>query len=72
MSHTIEVIFENNVFKPVQPVEGIQEHERVVAIISQYIKKEGLQDLVGTLSSDEAKEMLTLIDEEFGKVEGDW
>lgn len=72
MSHTIEVIFENNVFKPVQPVEGIQEHERVVAIISHYIKKEGLQDLVGTLSSDEAKEMLTLIDEEFGKVEGDW
>lgn len=72
MTRAIEVIFEDNVFKPVKPVEGIQEHERMVAFISPRIKKKGLQDLAGTLSPDEAKEMLSLIDEEFGKVEGDW
>jgi len=28
--------------------------------------------LAGTLSPDEAEKMLALIDEELGKVEGDW
>ncbi|OQA52740.1 MAG: hypothetical protein BWY45_03123 [Euryarchaeota archaeon ADurb.Bin294] len=72
MTRAIEVIFEDNVFKPVKPVVGIKEHERMVALISPRVKKEGLRDLAGTLSPDEAKEMLSLIDEEFGKVEGDW
>jgi len=72
MTLTIEVIFEENVFKPVKPVEGLQEHERMVAFISPRVKKEGLHDLAGTLSSEVADEMLAVIDEEFGRVEGDW
>lgn len=72
MTLTIEVIFEDNVFKPVKPVEGLQEHERMIALISPRVKKEGLRNLAGTLSSEEANEMLAVIDEEFGRVEGDW
>ena len=72
MTLTIEIIFEDNVFKPVKPVEGIHEHERMVAFISPRGKIEGLWDLAGTLSSEEADEMLAVIDEEFGRVEGDW
>ncbi|MDO9325805.1 MAG: antitoxin family protein [Methanoregula sp.] len=35
MTKAIEVIYENNVFKPLGRVEGIKEHERMVAIFSR-------------------------------------
>ncbi|HWQ65759.1 MAG TPA: antitoxin family protein [Methanospirillum sp.] len=72
MAKAIEVIFEDNVFKPVHPVEGIQEHERMIAFVSRRPNKEGLAELAGTLSHTEAMDMQKMIDEEFGTLEGDW
>lgn len=72
MTKSIEVIFEDNVFKPIGHVEGIKEHARMIVHISRPPNKEKLRELVGTLSHDDAMEMQKLIDEEFGKVEGDW
>lgn len=72
MARAIEVIFEDNVFKPIKPVEGMNEHERMIAIISRRSDKKGLRDLAGTISQDEAREMMTVIDQEFGHIEGDW
>ena len=72
MSKAIEVIFEDNVFKPITPVEGIQEHERMIAFVTRRSNKEGIRKLAGTLSHDEARDMQKIIDQEFGKVEGDW
>ena len=72
MAKAIEVIFEDNVFKPINQIEGIKEHEKMVAMISRHADKKGLRDLAGTISQDEANEMLALIDQEFGKIEGDW
>ena len=72
MAKAIEVIFEDNVFKPIKQIEGIKEHEKMVAMISRHADKKGLRDLAGTISQDEANEMLALIDQEFGKIEGDW
>ncbi len=72
MTKTIEVVYENNVFKPLEPVEGIEEHERMVAIFSRCPDKTGLQNLAGTLTHDEALTMQQCIDGEFEKIEGNW
>jgi predicted DNA-binding antitoxin AbrB/MazE fold protein len=72
MAKAIEVIYENNVFKPLGPVEGIEEHERMVAIFSRHPAKKGLRKLAGTLTHTEARAMEKCIDEEFENVEGNW
>jgi hypothetical protein len=43
MTRAIEVVYENNVFKPLGPVEGIEEHERMVAIFSRRPVKKGFK-----------------------------
>lgn len=72
MTKAIEVIYENNVFKPLGPVEGIEEHERMVAIFSRFPVKKGLRNLAGTITHEEAQEMQKCIDEEFERIEGSW
>ena len=65
MTKAIEVVYEDNVFKPLVPVKGFKEHERMVATLSPRPTKKGLRDLAGTLSRDEALAMQELIDTEF-------
>jgi len=72
MTKAIEVVYENNVFKPLEPVEGIEEHERMVAIFSRRPVKKDLRDLAGTITHDEARAMQKCIDEEFENIEGNW
>jgi len=72
MSRTIEVVYEDNVLKPLTPIEGLQEHERVIVILYPRVDKESLRELAGTLTHEEAEEMRQLIDEEFERVEGEW
>ncbi len=72
MTKTIEVVYEDHVFKPLVPVEGLKEHERLVAIFSPRPVKKGLRDLIGTMTHDEAVAMQKLIDDEFEKIEGEW
>jgi len=72
MTKAIEVVYENNVFRPVKPVEGIAEHERMVAILSRRPDKKELRKLAGTMTPDEARAMQKCIDEEFEKIEGNW
>jgi predicted DNA-binding antitoxin AbrB/MazE fold protein len=72
MIKTIEVIYEDSVFKPISPVDGIHEHEKIIMVVSRHCDKEGLRSLAGTLSHDEAEKLQKMIDEEFGKIEGDW
>ena len=72
MTKAIEVVYEDHVFKPLGPVEGLKEHERLVAIFSPRPVKKGLRDVAGTMTHDEAMAMQKLIDEEFEKIEGEW
>ena len=72
MVQTIEVIYEDNVLKPVNPIKGLAEHEKISIIIYPNRSKEGLRKLAGTLDKEEADKMQNLIDEEFGKIEGEW
>ncbi|MEW5767442.1 MAG: antitoxin family protein [bacterium] len=71
MTRTVEVIYEDNVLKPLIPIEGLWEHERVIVILCPRPAKEGLRELVGTLTHEEAEAMQKLIDEEFEKIEGE-
>jgi predicted DNA-binding antitoxin AbrB/MazE fold protein len=72
MTRAIEVVYENNVFRPLGPVEGIEEHERMLAIFSRRPVKKGLRSLAGTITHAEARAMQKCIDEEFEKIEGSW
>jgi len=67
MTKTVEVVYEENVLKPIQPIEGIKEHERVLVILCSHPIQKGLRELVGTLTHEEAEVMQKLIDEEFEK-----
>ncbi len=72
MPKTVEAIYEENVLKPIEPIKGIKEHERVVIILCSHPAKKSLRELVGTLTHEEAEAMQKLIDEEFEKIEGEW
>ncbi|WP_206741769.1 antitoxin family protein [Candidatus Methanoperedens nitratireducens] len=64
MTKAIEVVYEDNVLKPLEPIEGLKEHERMVAILSPRPVKKGLREIAGTLTHDEAEAMQKLIDED--------
>lgn len=72
MTITIEVVYEDKVLKPLEPMKDLKEHERMVAILSPRPVKKGLREIAGTLTHDEAEAMQKLIDEEFEKIEGEW
>jgi len=45
MTKTVEAIYEDNVLKPVEPIKGIKEHERVLVILCSHPIKKGLREL---------------------------
>jgi predicted DNA-binding antitoxin AbrB/MazE fold protein len=67
MTKTVEVIYEENVLKPIEHIKAIKEHERVLVNLCSHPVKKGLRELVGTLTHEEAEAMQKLIDEEFEK-----
>jgi predicted DNA-binding antitoxin AbrB/MazE fold protein len=71
-TQTIEAVYEDNVLKPIKPLRGIMEHENVIVIVRPQHAKKCLRDLVGTLTHEEAKEMQSIVDGEFEKIEGEW
>ncbi len=72
MTRMIEVTYENDILRPLMPIEGLQKHERAWVILCPRPRRESLRELVGTLTHEEAEEMQKLIDEEFEKIEGQW
>ena len=72
MARMVEVIYEDEVLKPLAPIEGLKKRERIWVILCPRPEKKALRELVGTLTHEEAEEMQRLIDEEFEKIEGEW
>ncbi|MGQ9630271.1 MAG: antitoxin family protein [bacterium] len=72
MARMVEVIYEDDVLKPLTPIEGLEEHEKTWVILCPRPEKKALHELVGTLTHEEAEEMQGLIDEEFERIEGEW
>jgi predicted DNA-binding antitoxin AbrB/MazE fold protein len=66
---TVEAIYENKVLKPLTPLEGLCEHQRVELMIKSSAKKNGLQNLIGTLTKEEGDVMIDLIQREFEVIE---
>ena len=63
MSKRIEVIYQDDVLKPLTPVEGLKKNERTLIIICSNPHKAELRKLAGTLTHEEAEEMIKTIDE---------
>jgi len=72
MSQLIEVIYEDDVLKPITPIKGLRKKQKALIIICPHADKPGLDSLIGTLSPVEAEEMQNQIEKEFKKIEGDW
>ena len=74
MNLTFEAIFENGVFRPLQPV-GLADKARVsvtVAALNPQVNG-GLDSCAGVLSAADAAEMRRVVEEEFERVdERDW
>jgi predicted DNA-binding antitoxin AbrB/MazE fold protein len=74
MSRRITLVYEDGVFKPVEPVTDIPEHGRVEAILgSPFPPGHPFEGWVGGLSDEDAAEMIRVIDEEFEQIDpNDW
>jgi len=72
MNNMIEVIYQDNVFKPLIPVKGLKNNEKTWIIFCSSVGKTGMEELIGTLTQKEAEEMQKDIDKEFSHIEGEW
>ena len=72
MIRVLDAIYENGAFKPLGDTTGIGEHVHARVLICDAESASKRSELQGTLTRDEAKEQMRLIDAEFGQVEGDW
>ena len=72
----LEMIWENGVLNPVQPLLGLEEHQRVQVTIhaddAVAASAGRFARFAGTMTPEEAREMEQLIEREFERIEGDW
>ena len=72
MTKTIKAVYEHNVLRPLRPVRGLKEHQRVELTLHIPSSKKGLGELAHTLSQAEAKMMAKIIEDEFERIENGW
>ncbi|MCP4353927.1 MAG: antitoxin family protein [Desulfobacterales bacterium] len=65
MNQMIEAMYEDDVLKPLIPIKGLKENEKVRIILLPCDGKKDLDDLIGTLTPEEAEEMMAETDREF-------
>ena len=66
-SQTIEAVYENGVFRPLQTVTGLVEHSKVkLAIESDAQSIQPLAKFAGIISNEEAAEMQVILIKEYG------
>lgn len=71
MTKTIEAVYESGVLRPVAPIDGLSEHDRVVVTIERTTAGHPLAGWVGGLPDDEAAAILKDVGDEFGRVDPD-
>jgi len=74
MLRTIEAIYEQGVLRPLEPLEGLEEHCRVkVTVEVTEPAPHPLAECIGILPDEDAEEMQRIIGDEFEKVDlRDW
>jgi predicted DNA-binding antitoxin AbrB/MazE fold protein len=66
-------VYENGVFRPRMPPEGIPEHARVIVTVAVEEQSSSLLDVSGTISADDAEELRQIVEREFERVDSpDW
>ncbi|HOW19856.1 MAG TPA: antitoxin family protein [Phycisphaerae bacterium] len=71
MSRTVEAIYEGGVFRPLTGVPEVPDGSRVLLTVRKPVDKDALRKAVGSLSAEDAEEMMRVI-REGRRVEGDW
>jgi predicted DNA-binding antitoxin AbrB/MazE fold protein len=69
MTKTLEAVYENGVFRPLERPEGIAEHGRVMLTVTSDEQPSSLADLAGCISPDDAQEMRAIVEQEFKRVD---
>lgn len=72
MTQTIEAIYTGKIIKPLKPIKGLKEDQRIEITIYIPPKKEGIKALANTMSREEAIAMGKMIEAEFEKVDNGW
>jgi len=73
MTTTIEAIYENGMLRPLVPIQGLTEHEKVRVSIVSGAAPHPLLKHCGTVPDDDTREIEKIIAEEFEKVDpNDW
>jgi len=72
MPRTIEAIYKKGIIKPIKPIEGFEENSKIkVRIITSPRKKNPILKFAGILNDKEAERMISIIEEEFEKINPD-
>ena len=69
MKKTVEAVYENGVFRPLERPEGIAEHRHVILTVTFEGTPLSLGDLSGRISVDDAEEMRIIVEREFERVD---
>jgi predicted DNA-binding antitoxin AbrB/MazE fold protein len=74
MTQTVEAIFEDGVFRPMNEPKGIAEHTRVRLVVETSSEHVGrLPDCFGIMSDEDADEIRRIVEEAFENVDpNDW
>ena len=72
MSQTVETIYKRGAFHPLRPLKGLPENARVrITVEAEPAAAHPLERFAGSLTAEEADEMLRLVEEEFEQVDPD-
>ena len=72
MPRAIEAIYKQGIIAPVEPLEGFEENAKIkVRIVKSSRKKNPILKFAGILNDKEAKRMISIIEEEFEKINPD-
>ena len=71
MQETIDAIYQQGVLKPLKPLPWIPENHQVKVTVSFERPKHPMDDVIGILSDEDAREIEKIIEDEFEKVDPD-
>ena len=69
MRKTLEAVYENGAFRPIEPPEGIAEHRQVTLTVTVDDKPTSFADASGCMSADDAAEMRAIVERESESVD---
>ena len=69
MRKTLEAVYENGVFRPIERPDGIAEHRQVTLTVTIEDRPLSFADVSGCMSADDAEEMRAIVEREFEPVD---